>query len=57
MDLIARVSDDGAAFRYRFPGKDTATLTVESEATGFAVPAGLPGWLLPRMPAGRHAGL
>ena len=29
MDLIARVSDDGAAFRYRFPGKDTATLTVD----------------------------
>ncbi len=54
MDLIARVSDDGAAFRYRFPGKDTATLTVESEATGFAVPAGSPGWLLPRMPAGKY---
>jgi alpha-glucosidase len=47
LELVMRAYDDGFAFRYRFPGTGAAPLTVTSEATGFRVPQGSAGWLLP----------
>jgi alpha-glucosidase len=55
VDVIVRVADDGAAFRYRFPGSDATPRTVTGEHTGFAVPAGSTGWMLPRVPPGKYA--
>ena len=52
--VVARVADDGAAFRYRFPDQYAAPRTVTGETTGFAVPAGSTAWILPRMPAGKY---
>ncbi|MFW6067174.1 MAG: glycoside hydrolase family 97 catalytic domain-containing protein [Myxococcota bacterium] len=43
LDVIVRAHDDGAAFRYVLGGEGEATM--ESEATGFAVPDGATGWL------------
>src|SRR4051794_14955177 len=54
LDVIVRVADDGAAFRYRFPAKDAVARAVTGEATGFAVPNGSTAWILPRMPAGKY---
>jgi alpha-glucosidase len=47
LELVLRAYDDGFAFRYRFPGAGAASLTIKSEATGFRVPQGSTGWLLP----------
>jgi alpha-glucosidase len=47
IELVLRAYDDGFAFRYRFPGTNATPLTVTSEATGFRIPAGSVGWLLP----------
>lgn len=54
IDLVVRVANDGAAFRYRFPGRDATTRTVKSEATGFAVPAGSTAWILPQSVPGKY---
>jgi alpha-glucosidase len=54
IDVIVRVADDGAAFRYRFPADDAVARTVTGEATGFAVPNASTAWILPRMPAGKY---
>ena len=45
IDLAA--SDEGVAFRYRFPGTNDAVRVVESELTGFALPLNARGWLQP----------
>ena len=42
-----RVFDQGAAFRYVFPGDSEDEFTVESEITGFKVPASANGWMSP----------
>ena len=47
LELVLRSYDDGFAFRYRFPDTGTAPLTVTGEATGFRIPQGSLGWLLP----------
>jgi len=54
MDLIVRVANDGAAFRYVFGAQDSGAKTVTSENTGFAIPAGSTAWTLPRMPPGKY---
>ncbi len=54
VDLEVRVFDDGLAFRYVFPNTSAAPHTVTSEATGFTVPHGSRGWLLPQAPAGKY---
>ena len=38
LEIDFRAYDDGVAFRYRLPGSDPALLTIETEATGFAIP-------------------
>ena len=51
-DLAA--SDEGVAFRYRFPEKTGALHIVESERTGFRVPLNARGWLQPFHAAGPY---
>jgi len=47
IQIIARVSDDGAAFRYRFPEADTKIYSVEEELTGFAIAGEGKAWISP----------
>lgn len=54
LDVILRAHDDGAAMRYRFPEKDAQTRRVFAEMTGFAVPAGSTGWMLPHQRVHRY---
>ena len=71
MHLIVRAYDDGAAYRYHFPGSGTSppsgTARIEAEASGFRFPEGSTGWMQPRRfnyetdyvkkPIGRKPGL
>jgi len=47
MDVIVRAYDGGVAVRYRFPSP-AGKKTVREELTGFTVPAGATGWLMPQ---------
>ena len=42
MDLVVRAYDDGAAYRYRFPG--SGAITINSENSHFNLPDGAGGW-------------
>jgi hypothetical protein len=52
IDLAA--SDEGVAFRYWFPETNRALRVVETERTGFVVPANAQGWLQPYHSAGQY---
>jgi hypothetical protein len=52
IDLAA--SDEGVAFRYRFPRHANGIRTVESERTSFAVPPNAGGWMQPYHAAGPY---
>ena len=54
MDLDLAASDEGVAFRYRFPETNRTVLVVESESTGFTVPLDARGWLQPYHSAGPY---
>ncbi len=45
--LVLRAYDDGAAFRYVFPGNDATLCTVAEEATGLKLPAHTLAWIQP----------
>jgi hypothetical protein len=47
LELDLRAYDDGVAFRYRLLGSSTAPQTLESEATGFALPTDAKVWMAP----------
>lgn len=47
LELDLAASDQGVAFRYRFPDRSENVRTILSEATGFAVPTGSRSWLQP----------
>jgi alpha-glucosidase len=47
LELDVRAYDDGVAFRYRLPGAGPALHTLETEATGFALPENARLWLQP----------
>lgn len=47
VELVLRVSDDGVAFRYVFPGSGREIRTVTAEHTGFRFPAGSRAWMAP----------
>jgi alpha-glucosidase len=47
-------SDEGVAFRYRFPGTNDAVRVVQSELTGFTLPQNARGWLQPFHAAGPY---
>jgi alpha-glucosidase len=42
LDLVVRAYDDGAAYRYRFPGSGSYAVT--EELSGFRLPAGTTAW-------------
>jgi hypothetical protein len=52
IDLAA--SDEGVAFRYRFPETNSDVRIAESEATGFRIPTDARGWLQPYHAAGPY---
>jgi alpha-glucosidase len=52
IDLAA--SDEGVAFRYRFPETNDAVRIVKSESTAFAMPTNTRGWLQPYHAAGPY---
>jgi hypothetical protein len=52
IDLAA--SDEGVAFRYRFPGTNTTTYVMEAELTGFTLLQDARGWLQPYHAAGPY---
>jgi alpha-glucosidase len=47
MDVIFQVSDDGVAFRYRFPDNSTAKLSLSEEKSSFHFLPGTVAWLQP----------
>ncbi|MBW8864228.1 MAG: glycoside hydrolase family 97 catalytic domain-containing protein [Verrucomicrobia bacterium] len=47
-------SDQGVAFRYLFPETNATTRIIQSELTGFAVPANAGGWMQPYHAAGPY---
>lgn len=52
IDLAA--SDEGVAFRYRFPETNDVVRIVESELTGFTLPLDAHGWIQPYHSAGPY---
>ncbi|WP_198661793.1 glycoside hydrolase family 97 catalytic domain-containing protein [Lewinella sp. IMCC34183] len=51
MNLVFRVSDDGVAFRYVFPGESADVKQIVSEATTFHFREGTRAWLQPKTEA------
>lgn len=47
MDIIFRVSDDGVAFRYHFPGEAGELKKISEEVTSFNFKEGTKSWLQP----------
>jgi len=47
VELVFRVSNDGVAFRYRFPEKSNELHKILSEATTFAIPQSGKAWIHP----------
>jgi hypothetical protein len=47
LELVMRAYDNGVAFRYRVKGDNQNLLTMEKEATGFALPAEVRMWMAP----------
>lgn len=47
MDIVFRVSNDGVAFRYYFPGKSDDAKKINTEFTSFHLPADAKAWLQP----------
>jgi alpha-glucosidase len=54
VEVIFRVSDQGVAFRYRFPESDGKLYTVIAEDSGFRIPAGAFGYLTPHQAPSRY---
>lgn len=54
LEVVLRAHDDGVALRYRFPETDAAPKTVVEEVTGFRMPVGATGWLLPHHVPSRY---
>ncbi|MCW5559742.1 MAG: glycoside hydrolase family 97 N-terminal domain-containing protein, partial [Verrucomicrobiae bacterium] len=52
LDLAA--SDEGVAFRYRFPETNTTVRVVQSERTGFVFASDARGWMQPYHVAGQY---
>jgi len=50
LEVVFRISNDGAAFRYRFPQARQGQFAIEQEATSFAFNKDTLSWLHPMMP-------
>jgi alpha-glucosidase len=55
VDIIVQVTNDGVAFRYRFPGSDKSRHKLLEETTGFSVPAGSTAWMQEQQPPTRYS--
>ena len=51
MNIVFRVSNDGVAFRYKFPEKSTDVKKISAEATSFHFYDGTRAWLQPKAEA------
>jgi hypothetical protein len=47
LDITFRVYNDGIAFRYTFPKRSNANLSITGEATGYVIPKGTARWMQP----------
>ncbi len=54
IEVVLRAHNDGVAFRYRFPETDSTPKRVAEELTGFQVPAGSTGWIMPYQEPGKY---
>jgi alpha-glucosidase len=54
IEVVLRAHEDGVAIRYRFPDADGSSKTVVAEQTGFHVPEGSSGWLLPQQEVSKY---
>ncbi len=54
LEIELAASDEGVAFRYRFPETNGTVRIVESELTGFTLPMNARGWLQPFHAAGPY---
>jgi alpha-glucosidase len=54
IEIDFAATDEGIAFRYRFPETNSSVRIVESELTGFTVPQNARGWLQPYHAAGPY---
>jgi hypothetical protein len=54
IEIELAASDEGVAFRYRFPETNDTVHVVQSELTGFALPLNARGWLQPYHKAGPY---
>src|SRR3954465_9934665 len=48
LEIFLHAQNDGVAFRYRFPEHLSNDKFVSEEITGFHVPQGSTGWLMPQ---------
>jgi len=59
VELIVQATNDGVAFRYRFPasssGDDKQRHKLMEEMTGFSVPAGSTAWIAQQQPPTRYS--
>lgn len=54
LEIDVAATDEGVAFRYRFPETNSSIRIVELEATGFKLPQNARGWLQPYHAAGPY---
>jgi alpha-glucosidase len=54
IDIDLAASDEGVAFRYRFPETNDTVRIAESESTSFTLPANARGWMQPYHAAGPY---
>ena len=54
IDIDLAASDEGVAFRYRFPETNDTVRISESESTSFTIPANAHGWMQPYHAAGPY---
>jgi hypothetical protein len=47
LEIVFRVSNDGAGIQYRLPGQNTSSVTLQEEETFFTLPADSKAWLTP----------
>ncbi|MBS1792785.1 MAG: glycoside hydrolase family 97 catalytic domain-containing protein [Acidobacteria bacterium] len=47
IEIVFQVSDDGVAFRYRFPETDAKTYRIKEEKTSYRFPSDAKAWLQP----------
>jgi len=47
LEIVFRVSNDGAGIQYRLPGQNTSSVTLQEEETFFKLPADSKAWLTP----------